>query len=44
MTDSNINHIIKEMNLTELSKKELLVKCKELSITKCKSKKNSELK
>jgi len=44
MTDiSNINYIIKEMNLTKLSKTELLKKCEELGITKCKSKNKSEL-
>ena len=45
MTDisSNITCIIKEMDLTKLSKTELLAKCEELGITKCKSKNKSEL-
>jgi DNA (cytosine-5)-methyltransferase 1 len=45
MTDisSNITCIIEEMDLTKLSKSELLVKCEELGITKCKSKKKGEL-
>ena len=34
---------INEMDLTKLSKTELLVKCEELGITKCKSKNKSEL-
>ena len=33
----------KEMDLTKLSKKELLIKCEELGITKCKSKNKGEL-
>ena len=40
---SNITCIIEEMDLTKLLKKELLVKCEELGITKCKSKNKSEL-
>ena len=45
MTDisSNITCIIEEMDLTKLSKSELLVKCEELGITKCKSKNKGEL-
>lgn len=44
MTDnSNITFIIEEMDLTTLSKTELLAKCQELGITKCKSKNKSEL-
>jgi DNA (cytosine-5)-methyltransferase 1 len=39
----NINSIIKEMDLTKLSKAELLEKCKEFGITKCKSKNKDEL-
>jgi DNA (cytosine-5)-methyltransferase 1 len=34
---------IEEMDLTKLSKQELLVKCEELGITKCKSKNKSDL-
>lgn len=34
---------IEEMDLTKLSKQELLVKCEELGITKCKSKNKGEL-
>lgn len=40
--NSNISYN-KEMNLNKLSKTELLLKCSELGITRCKSKKNSEL-
>jgi DNA (cytosine-5)-methyltransferase 1 len=45
MTDisSNITCNIEEMDLTKLSKNELLVKCEELGITKCKSKNKTEL-
>ena len=44
MTDtSNIDCIIEIMDLTKLSKPELLVKCQELGITKCKSKNKGEL-
>ena len=45
MTDisSNITCIIEEMDLTKLSKPELLSKCEELGITKCKSKNKNEL-
>jgi DNA (cytosine-5)-methyltransferase 1 len=45
MTDisSNITCIIEEMDLTKLSKNELLVKCEELGITKCKSKNKTDL-
>ena len=45
MTDisSNITCIIEEMDLTKLSKTELLEKCQELGITKCKSKNKKEL-
>jgi len=41
MTDinSNINCIIEEMDLTKLTKTELLEKCEELGIAKCKFKK-----
>ena len=42
-TNSNITCIIEEMDLTKLSKTELLEKCEEYGITKCKSKKKSEL-
>lgn len=40
---SNIVCNIEEMDLTKLSKPELLEKCKELGITKCKHKNKSEL-
>jgi len=40
---NNINSNIKEMDLTKLSKAELLVKCEELGITRCKSKNKSKL-
>ena len=44
MTDSNNIMInIKEMDLTKLSKPQLLIKCEELGILKCKSKKRNEL-
>jgi hypothetical protein len=45
MTDisSNITCIIEEMDLTKLSKTELLEKCEELGIKKCKSKNKGEL-
>ena len=46
MTDissSNITYIIEEMDLTKLSKTELLEKCEELGLTKCKSKNKSDL-
>jgi DNA (cytosine-5)-methyltransferase 1 len=45
MTDdiSNITCNIEKMNLTKLSKVELLAKCEELGNTKCKSKNKSEL-
>ena len=45
MTDisSNINCTIEEMDLTKLSKTELLEKCEELGIKKCKSKNKGEL-
>jgi DNA adenine methylase len=39
----NITCIIEEMDLTKLSKIELLAKCEELGYTKCKSKNKSEL-
>ena len=39
----NITSNIKEMNLSELSKTELLAKCQELGIKKCKSKNKGEL-
>jgi len=44
--DNNNNNIvcnIEEMDLTKLSKPELLAKCEELGITKCKSKNKGEL-
>ncbi len=40
---SNITCIIEEMELTKLSKTELLEKCEELGIKKCKSKNKCEL-
>jgi DNA (cytosine-5)-methyltransferase 1 len=40
---SNITCIIKKMELTKLSKTELLEKCEELGIKKCKSKNKGEL-
>ena len=40
---SNITCIIEEMDLTKLSKAELLEKCEKLGIKKCKSKNKSEL-
>ena len=40
---TNINCIIKEMDLTKLSKIELLKKCEELGIKKCKSKNKDKL-
>ena len=40
---SNITCIIEEMDLTKLPKSELLEKCEELGITKCKSKNKGEL-
>jgi hypothetical protein len=45
MTDNsnNITCIIEEMELTKLSKTELLVKCQELGLTKCKYKNKAEL-
>jgi len=44
MTDSNnITCIVEEMDLNKLSKPELLVKCTELGLTKCKSKNKGEL-
>lgn len=44
MTDSNnIIYNIEKMDLTKLSKPELLVKCQELGIKKCKSKNKEEL-
>jgi hypothetical protein len=45
MTDisNNMTCIIKEMDLTKLLKTELLEKCEELGIKKCKSKNKSEL-
>jgi DNA (cytosine-5)-methyltransferase 1 len=45
MTDnsSNITCIIEEMELTKLTKTELLEKCEELGIKKCKSKNKDEL-
>ena len=41
--NSNITCIIEEMDLTKLSKPELLAKCEELGYTKCKSKNKGEL-
>jgi site-specific DNA-methyltransferase (adenine-specific) len=45
MTDNNSNIVynIEEMDLTQLSKPELLAKCEEFGFTKCKSKNKSEL-
>lgn len=40
---SNITCIVKEMDLNKLSKTDLLEKCQELGITKCKSKNKGEL-
>jgi DNA (cytosine-5)-methyltransferase 1 len=40
---SNISYNMEEMDLTKLSKKELLIKCEELGITKCKSKNKTTL-
>ena len=40
---SNITCITEEMELTKLSKTELLAKCEELGITRCKSKNKGEL-
>jgi DNA adenine methylase len=41
--DSNIIYNIKEMDLTKLSKQELLVKCEELGIKNCKSKNKPDI-
>ena len=41
MMDTSCN--IESMNFTKLTKTELLSKCQELGITKCKSKNKSEL-
>lgn len=41
--NNNILYNIEEMDLTELSKLELLAKCEELGFTKCKSKNKNEL-
>jgi len=38
-----MNYIIEEIELTNLSKNELLVKCQKLGLTKCKSKNKGEL-
>ena len=43
ITDMSITCIIEEMDLTKLSKVDLLVKCEELGITRCKSKNKCEL-
>jgi hypothetical protein len=45
MTDisRNITCIIEEMDLTKLTKHELLTKCEEVGIKKCKSKNKGEL-
>ena len=40
---SNIACIIEEMDFTNLSKTQLLAKCEELGIKKCKSKNKDEL-
>lgn len=40
---SNISYNIEEMELTKMSKKDLLEKCEELGITKCKSKNKDKL-
>jgi hypothetical protein len=37
-SNSNIIYNIEEMDITKLSKSELLIKCEELGFTKCKSK------
>lgn len=42
-SNSSITYIIEEMDLTKLSKTELLVKCQEVGIKKCKSKNKEEL-
>ncbi len=42
-TSSNIASNIKAMELTKLSKNELLAKCEEIGFTKCKSKNKNEL-
>ena len=42
-SNSSITYIIDEMDLTKLSKTELLVKCQEVGIKKCKSKNKEEL-
>ena len=42
-TINNITCIIEEMDLTKLSKTELLAKCEEYGITKCKSKNKDKL-
>jgi hypothetical protein len=41
--NNNITYSIKEMDLSKLSKSDLLTKCEELSITKCKTKNKNEL-
>lgn len=41
--NNSIAYNIEEMDLTKLSKQELLVKCEELGITKCKSKNKGDL-
>jgi len=43
VNQNNIVYNIEEMDLTKLSKPELLAKCEELGFTKCKSKNKSEL-
>lgn len=43
MTDNNNNNNIEEMDLTKLSKSELLEKCEKQGLTKCKSKNKNEL-
>jgi hypothetical protein len=40
---NNLTCIIHQMELTKLSKTELLEKCEELGITKCKSKNKGDL-
>ena len=45
MSDRSVNipYMIEEMELTKLSKTELLEKCEELGFKKCKSKNKGEL-
>ena len=43
INNANINCNVEEMDLTKISKQELLVKCQELGIEKCKSKSKTDL-